>query len=447
MTTKKLSSFYIIWIGQLVSLFGTAMTRFAVIVWAYQQTNTVMTLGWLGFFGYVPYIITSPIAGVLIDRMDRRKILIITDGLAGFITIFMLIQFLTGNLAIWHLFLAEGLTSVLEAFQIPAFNASITLLVNKKNYTRANSLFSIANDAAKIFAPIIGGLLLSISNLSTIFTVDIITFLIAMLTLMVIRIPQLESKQIGRLSISGWWIENSEAARFIKDRKGLLAILLVYLNINFFAALTYFCILPALILARTGGDQFALGTVQGFLGIGGLIGGVILAIWGGPKRKVYGFLFATGASFLFGDFLFATGQNIVVWSIGAFISTIFIPLINSNSLAIWQLKVPPEMQGRVFALRSMGQTAVMPIGFLLGGWLADNVFEPLFMQPNSFVNWFSPIVGRGPGAGMGFMFLITCLFGFLTAVVGFSSSSVRNIESDLPDFDFGGPIVNSVSPD
>lgn len=432
--TKKYN-FTVMWLGQMVSLFGTGMMRFAVMVWAFEQTNSAITLGWLGFFGYVPYILASPLAGVIVDRWDRRKILMVTDGLAGFITIFMLIQFLLGNLQIWHLLLAEGLTSALEAFQIPSFSASISLMVNKKDFARANGMFSMANDSAKIFAPILGGFLLSFTSLKAVFWVDICTFIFAVFTLILIRIPRIDKQTEQKISISSWWKENKEALVFIKERKGLLWMMGIYLNINFLAALTYFCILPALILSRTGGNQITLGTVQSFLGIGGLVGGLLISLFGGGKNKARVFLFASGLSFLIGDFLFAIGRDLPIWILAAFGSAIFIPFINSNNLAIWQLKTPPQMQGRVFAFRSMGHTAVIPLGYLLGGWLADKVFEPIFLETSPVSAAFSPLVGTGPGAGMGFMFLITCVLGFLTAVIGYLIPQVRNIEEILPDYD------------
>lgn len=368
--------------------------------------------------------------------MDRKKVLIFSDLGAGCMTIAMLMLYANGNLALWHLYLAEAITGALDAFQVPANTASTSLLVPKEHYSRASGMQSLGSSAANILAPAFAGLILKSFSLTTIFWVDILTFIIAISILLTVFIPSPEKSEAG-LSVSNkWQDELFFGFRYIFSRKGLSGLLIIYILINFLASLTYFAVLNPLILARTGGDEGVLAIVQSFLGIGGVIGGILVSVWGGPRKKVIGYLAGTISSFFLGDLLFAVGQSTLVWAAAAFFSTLTIPYIVGMFEAIWQLKVEPDIQGKVFSVKNMLQTAVMPIGFLLGGILADQVFTPAFMSIEHmpvFAQWLTPIVGSGPGAGMGAMFLFTWFCGSLLGVIGFFIPSIRNVENDLPD--------------
>jgi hypothetical protein len=193
-----------------------------------------------------------------------------------------------------------------------------------------------------------------------------------------------------------------------------------------------------MILARTGGDEVALGIVQGALGAAGLAGGLLMAAWGGPRRKIHGVLLGTALSFLLGDFLFAVGQGVVVWVIAAAASAVFIPILLGSRNAIWQAKVPPAVQGRVFATDSMLRLSLNPAGYLLAGVLADRLLEPAMTAGGALAPVFGPLVGVGPGAGMALMFVGTATLGSLTSLLAYLFPAIRNVESQLPDFDAGG---------
>jgi len=205
-------------------------------------------------------------------------------------------------------------------------------------------------------------------------------------------------------------------------RRGLLALLGIYTGINLFAALTYYAILPPMILARTVRDTLALASVQSALGAGAVAGGVLMGVWGGPQRRIHGVLA--------GDLLFAIGRTLPVWLVAAFVGAFFVPVIMASDLAIWQSKVPPSLQGRVFSIRSSVRMSTMPLGYLLGGLLADGWFEPAMMAGGSLTTAFGWLVGLGPGAGMGVMFLFTAVAGTAMSLAGYLVRAVRNVESD-----------------
>ena len=208
---------------------------------------------------------------------------------------------------------------------------------------------------------------------------------------------------------------------------GLLAI---FMGINFFAALTYFSIMPAMLLARSGNNELVLAWVQGTLGGAGVIGSICLTIWGLPKRKVHAVLAGGAVSFLFGDFLFAVGQSTWVWIVAASIAAFFIPFIAGANRTIWQEMVPPELQGRVFGTQQTLQELLMPLGYLFGGVLADQVLEPAMMPDGWLAPTLGPLVGTGPGSGMGVMFLATAVLGCLISLSGYLFRPVRLIETE-----------------
>jgi len=438
-------TFWVIWGGQAVSMIGTAMTRFALLIWAFERDGSATTLALLGFFSFCLYLLFSPLAGVLVDRWDRRKVMLWSDLGAGVMTAGLLGLCLGGHLQLWHVYLAQAVSGACEAFQGPAYTASVTLLVPKAQYARANGLVSLALSAARLLSPALAGAVLSVVQIEGVMTIDVLTFLVSMGTLLFVRVPRPVSSAVGRAAGGQLWAEMSLGLRFIRQCPGLLGMVFIFSGINLFASLTYFSILPAYILARSSGDKMALGVVQSVMGIGEVLGGVLVGVSGGPRRKVHGFLLCTALSFLCGDLVFAAGRSLPAWVAAALGATIFIPFIVSSSAAIWQAKVPPDVQGRVFASKDMLQQTVMPLGYLGGGLLADHVFNPAMSAGGAWSALFSGLVGSGPGAGIGLMFVCTGLLGAGIGLGGYLLRPVREIERDLPDYDVAAPETRPVA--
>jgi MFS family permease len=431
-------TFTVIWFGQLVSMLGTGMTRFALMIWAYQQTapggHPATTLALLGFFAWLPMILISPLAGVWVDRLDRRLILLVTDFGSGLLTMLVLAAYFTDNLAIWQIYALGTLTGVFDAFQFPAYTAATSTLLNKADYTRANGMRSLANDGSLIAAPILAGALLPWIGIAGVMIIDVVTFGVAMVSLFLVRIPagRAAEQSDGR---EPFFQQVSVGFRYIFARKGLLGLMFIFMGIELFAALTYFAVLPALILKRTGGDETALGVVQAMLGVGGVIGGLLVSIWGLPKRKIHAALGLCGISFLLGDLLFATGRTLPAWIIAATVSAVFIPFIVSGDRTIWQSKVPPMLQGRVFSAASMFRWGAKPVGYLVAGPLADRLLEPAMQPGGPLVPLFGWLVGVGPGAGIALMFVFTAIVGALMSFSGYLFRAIRRVEEELPDHD------------
>ncbi len=239
MQHKGMKTFSIIWFGQLVSWIGTAMTRFALLIWTYNQSNSATTVALLGFFTFTPYVLVSPLAGVWIDRLNRRLIMLWADLGAGIITSGLFVLYASGQLEIWHLFVAQALSGVFEAFQIPAFSAATTMLIPKEQYTRASGMRSIADSASTIIGPVLAGALITFIDINGIMLIDIGTFLVAMLTLLMVRIPNPLPRIDKSAEQSNVGQEMWQGFQYIKQRAGLLGLLMIFAGINFTAALTY----------------------------------------------------------------------------------------------------------------------------------------------------------------------------------------------------------------
>lgn len=435
-------TFIIIWLGQFTSRIGTAMTRFALLIWAYQQTGSATSVAMLGFAAFLPMILISPFAGVWIDRFDRRKILILSDLGAGLMTVAMLALAATGQLQLWHLYLAEGLAGMFEAFQFPAYTAVMSTLLPQEQYGRANGLRSLADFGSQVLAPALGGLCLAWIGLSGVMTIDVITFLAAIGTLLIVRIPPVVDADTAAPQ-ADMRQEMRVGFRVIWQHKGLLGLVSITTMIHFFAALTWLSIMPAMILARSGNDELALASVQSAMGIGGVIGGIVMSIWGGPRRKIHGFLLGIAVSFLVGDIPLAIGRSLPVWVVAAGLGSFFIPILSSSGDTIWQSKIPQAMQGRVFSVRTMLNNVFLPAGYLLGGVLADRVMEPAMAANGRLAPVFGWLVGTGPGAGMALMYIGSAVLAIMVCLLAYLFPAVRRVEDG--DLSVAAPAPQAVA--
>ncbi|MFT3892087.1 MAG: MFS transporter [Anaerolineales bacterium] len=430
MNTKNFNvkTFYILLFGQSISILGTGMTRFALMLWAYEQTRSATALAMLGFFSCITYILASPFAGVWVDRLPRRRVMFLADFSAGLTTIFLLVIRLTGDLQLWHLYLAVGLAGVFEAFQEPAFTSTISLVVPRDEYTRSNGMLAMGRSIARMLAPVFAGLAEQTLGLNAVLGIDLFTMSLALGGLLMIHVPSAPVSAVGVESSGGFWCEIRFGGSYIFRQAGLRNLTLTYFLVNLFGTVTYFAVLSPMILARTGGDETALGIVRTVMGIGGIAGEALIVLWKGPRRKARTYLLATGLSFLICDACMATSRSVFGWSVAGFLSELTIPFIVSPYLALWQEITPPDVQGRVFSTREMIQVASQPIGYLLGGLMADRLFEPAMLSNGWFSTIFGWLVGTGHGTGMASMFLFTSLFGGLLGFIGLMLPSIRQLD-------------------
>jgi MFS transporter, DHA3 family, macrolide efflux protein len=436
-----INAFRILWAGQSLSLFGSGMTRFAAMIWAFQIQGTATALALLGFFNCLTYVIASPFAGVLVDRWNRRTVMVFADLGAGLSTAFLLAMFSLGRLELWHLYLAVGLVGIFEAFQEPAFSASVSLLVPRQHYTRSNALLGLGKSAARMLSPAVAGVLLPLAGLGLIMVLDLVTLSLALLGLLLVRIPQPTASLEGRQAAGSFWRQVRFGAGYILRRPGLRGLLFTFFMVNLFGTLTYFAVLSPMILARTGGNETVLGWVRTVMGLGGIAGGLVVSAWGFSRNKARLYLVSVMLSFLVCDFLMAISTSAAGWIAAGLLAEFTIAFIVSPYFAIWQEVVPADIQGRVFSTREMVQVTSQPVGYLAGGLLADYLFEPFMLAGSGLASALSGVVGAGPGSGMAVMFLLTSLLGGLTGLLGLLSPSIRKLDEPGSHIDAQGLVT------
>ncbi|MBN1811500.1 MAG: MFS transporter [Anaerolineae bacterium] len=431
--------FTIVWIGQVVSLLGTQMTWFALTIWAYGAAGEAKAtaLALVGVFSFGPTVVLSPIAGALVDRWDRKLVMVLSDLASGLMTCIVLLLYATGNLEIWHLYVTGAISGAFQSFQFPAYSAAVSTMLPKEQYARASGMMSLAEGAAGIFGPMVGGILLTLVGIAGIMAIDVATFLVAIGALLVTYIPRPKSTEAGRAGQGNLLKESLYGFRYIVERPSLLGLQLVFLATNLTAAFAVTVLAP-MILARTSSDEIVLGSVQSAMGAGGLVSSLLLSVWGGPKRRVHGVLLGMAFGSLLGQTVLGLGTGVVVWAVGAFLFSFCNPIINGSNQAIWQAKVAPDVQGRVFATRLLIAQISFPVTMLVVGPVADFVFEPAMMPGGALTGALGWLVGPGPGAGMGILCALAGILGTLISLGAYAFRAVRDAEDILPDHDAAG---------
>ncbi len=427
-----MAAFVLIQLGQTVSILGSSMTGFALSIWAYQLTGEATALALVAFFNFGPTVLLSPIAGALVDRWNRKLVMMISDLGAAFGTIIIFFLYSSGNLQLWHLYLVGALTGITQAFQFPAYSAAITMMIPKEQYGRASGLMSLAEPAATIFAPVLAAALIGRIGIGGIMIIDILTFSAAFTALALVRIPQPKATAEGLAARGSLLQESGFGFRYIFQRPSLLGLQLMFLYINLVATIS-FTVMTPMILARTNFDALALGSVMSVGSIGGLAGGLLMSAWGGPKRRVHGVLLGMAGAALFSTIPFGLAGPVALWSFANFMFGLILPVLNGSNQALWQAKVPPDLQGRVFSVRRLIAQITAPVGMLLAGPLADDVFEPAMQAGQPLADVFGGLVGVGPGAGMGLMFVLAGSLGVVGSLLGYLIPAIRNAEDILPD--------------
>ena len=443
MTTKQkdpkrkptgMVGFTLVWAGQLVSVLASQMSFFAITIWAYQKTGSATALGGLEAAFLLPFLLISPVAGVMVDRYNRKLMMMVSDLAAVGATAAVLILNATGSLEIWHLYVVQVFYGLGNAFQWPAYSAAISTMVPKDKYSRANGMISLVESGPAVLSPLLAGMLLPLIGLRGILLIDVITFFLAIGVLLAVHVPQPERTQEGKAGEGNILKEASYGFRYIFERKGLLGLLTYFLALNFTIGMA-FSVLAPYILSSTGNESAALGSVESAGAIGAAIGGLLVSLWGGFRRRMKTILLAEGFTGLF-TLLFGLGRSLPYWIIVIGIYAIFNPLSNGASQAIWQAKVAPDVQGRVFSARRMIAWLSGPITPVMAGALADYVTEPAMRSGSWLATLFSPVTGTAPGSGMAVQFILAgAAYVLITLFVAFFVPVVRDLEDGLPDHD------------
>ena len=426
---------FIIWLGQMVSGIASSITAVALPIWIFSITESGTAVGILEFFFFGSYLLAVPFAGILIDRSNRKLMMLVYD-CSSFIALTILLFLQTaGLLDVWHLYVAAIFQGIGSAFQSPSYAAAITTMVSKKQYIRANGLISLLYEVPGIFGPLLAGLMYIVIGLNGILFINLLAFAISIGVVLLVEIPEPPRTIEGELSHNKFLSEAFYGIKYILQRPNLLGLQLIFFTGNLFSGIALSAaVLYPMILLRTGENTQTLGTIQSAGALASVLGGLFLTTWGGIKRPARAIIIAWLISSLFGLTLLGLGQTLVIWLIAVVVDAIFDPIVNVSMDSFLQAKVPPDLQGRVFSASDFISQAMLPFAPLMAGYFGDRLFEPAMGTGGTLASMFGWLVGTGPGSGFGLLILLCGVGGALIGLAGYLIPSIRNIDILMPDF-------------
>lgn len=373
-TITELKSFLTLWLSQSASSLGTAMTEYALTVWVYQQKGTAMSLTLLTLCTFLPTILLRFVAGALADRWDKMRIMLLSDAVAACGTLTILVLHRASALEAWHLYVINFLLSCMNAFQIPASYVAMSLLIPERHYAKAGSLQSASGAITSIAAPALGSLVYAASGLDAVLAIDLMTFGIAICSLLSVPIPKSPAPE---KQASSFIQDCLFGFRYLKQHPFLLKLSLFLTTVNLLAKLGSDGMLAAFVLGRLENGQHVLGMVQACVPMGILVGSTIAAALKPPKGRSRLVFILCGLTFLTGNAIMPILPSYVEWGIALIASYACASAMGVHLGVIMRASVPIPVQGRVFSARSTLENCSIPLGLYLGGVLADRVFEPL----------------------------------------------------------------------
>ena len=393
---NRLKDFLILWSTQSLSQLGSSLTGYALTLWLYEQTGSALSTAALTICSYAPYVLMSIFAGALTDRFDKKKLMLLCDSFAAVCTVVTLVLYRAGTLAVWHLYLLNVLSGLMNTVQQPASSVAMTLIIPPEDYQKTSGLRSLSRSLISIMNPLIATALYSFAGLELVIAVDLGSFVIAFLALLLlVRIPRQanqSSESVLKLAKGG--------LVFLKRNPMILTLILFMAGINLIASAVD-ATLPGYVLPNSRGGTQVLGYVTSCSGVAMIFGSLLVSVLPKPKNRVrvvyLTMLFSMGTA----NFLFAFSRSPWVWYAGQIVGWIFVPVMDANLDVVMRTAIPVELQGRVYACRNTFQFFTIPIGLFLGGFLVDQVCEPVMAAHGA-----SPVLaalfgsGKGSGAAM-----------------------------------------------
>lgn len=420
---QELQYFIILWLSQSFSALGSGMTSFALMIWSYQQYGSALQTATITVCSYAPYVIMSIFAGVLSDRWNKKVTMLVCDSFAAGCTVIVLVLLKTDTLAIWHIYLLNALNGLMNTIQQPSSDVAISLLTPKQYYQTISGMRSFSNSLTGVLTPVIATALLSFWGIDTVILFDLSTFGVAFICLLLfIKIPNIKRQNDATEKL----LNAAKAGlRYLKTHRGILDLILFLAAINLVASM-YNAALPAMILSKPNGGEIALGIVNTVTGVFTLIGSVLVSVLPAPKSRVKVICNALLFSMSTENFFLAFGGSVPFWCIGAALGWIMVPIMSANMDVLFRCHIPVEMQGRVYSARNTLQFFTIPIGYFLGGFLVDRVFEP-FMQTQE-VTLLTALFGTEKGAGAALLFFVLALSGIVVCLIFRKSRYIWQLE-------------------
>lgn len=407
----ELRDFLILWSTQSVSQLGSSITTFALTLWLYEKTGSSLRTAALTICSYTPYVLMSIFAGALTDRFNKKKTMLGCDVFAAICTIIVFVLFRTNRLMVWHLYVLNVISGLMNTVQQPASEVAMTLIVPEKYYQKTSGLCSLSRSLISILNPLLATALYSFAGLNGVIAVDLGSFIVAFAALLFfIRIPGNKSdKSESVLNLA------KEGLLFLKENPLITTLILFMSGVNLVAS-AFDAALPGYVLPNSKGGSSVLGIVTSCSGIAMIIGSLVVSVLPKPKDRVkviyLTMLFSLGTE----NFLLAFSREPVLWCIGQIIGWVLVPVMSANLDVILRSAIPVELQGRVYACRNTLQFFTIPIGLFLGGFMVDHICEP-FMSVYGNLSILKTLFGMGKGSGAALMMFILGVSGSLICII------------------------------
>jgi MFS family permease len=412
--------------GQLVSIIGSSLTEFAVPLWIYLHTGSLFRFALFAVCGLVPGMLVAPLAGAVVDRFDRRRIMLLGDTAAGGTQLVLGVLLWTGRLQIWEIYPLLVSLSVALTFQRLAYNSSIAQLVPKHYLGHANGVVQMVGGVAQILVPLVAVGLMAAIGLSGILVIDVVSYAVAVGVVLFVRFPTMMAWRRRETLLA----EIGHGFRYSWGQPGFRAMLLFFAALNVFLAPLFLLISP-LVLSFAGLAR--VGEVALAAGVGATLGGLAMAFWGGPRRRrMRGMLLCTLA---LAAFCLFTGLRPSLWTIGAgaFGMALWLTVVNGIYATIVQVKVAQRFHGRVFAVNTLIAWSTLPIGWGLVAPYGARLFNPLMVRGGALSAAFGPVLGVGPGRGIGLMYLLFAVAMALLVLIALRTPVLARFDEQVPD--------------
>ncbi|GAB1821768.1 non-ribosomal peptide synthetase/MFS transporter [Herbidospora sp. RD11066] len=422
----SLRRFLVLAAGQLVSMTGSALTEFAIPLWIYLETGSLANFALFSVLALVPGLLAAPLAGAVVDRFNRRTVLLCADVAAGSTQLGLGILVWTGTIQIWHIYPLLVTLSIALTLQRVAYASAIPQLVPKRFLGHANGVVGMATGVAQLVVPLVAAGLLAVVGLGGILLIDVVSYAVAILILAIIRFPKTMAWKRRESVLK----EMAEGFRYTWGHLGIRRMLLFFAVVNLFMSPLFLLVSPLVLSFAGMGD---VGRVTFFGGLGVFLGGLAMTFWGGPRRlRLRGQLLATLALSCFA-LVIGVRENLVVIAIGVFGMFASLTVLNGIYNTIIQVKVPQRFHGRVFALNQLVAFSTLPIGYGLLAPYGTAVFEPLMADDGALASTIGVIIGTGDGRGIALMYVLFALVMAATVIVGTRMRRIWNFDLEVPD--------------
>ncbi|MDE6779940.1 MAG: MFS transporter [Ruminococcus sp.] len=417
-----LKSFFILWITQSFSAFGSAMTSFALVIWIYQNSGSALAAAMLMVCSYTPYVVMSIFAGAVSDKWNKKAVMLVCDSFSALCTVAVMVLLKNNRLQVGHLYIMNTLNGFMNTVQQPASDVAITLLTPEKYYQKISGLRSFSNSLVTVFTPVFASALMAYAGIEAVILFDLSTFATAFVVLLLfIKIPEAYKKNQKPESFMH---SIKSGFLFLKANKGIMWLIFFLSAINFIASV-YEAVLPAMILSKE--NETVLGAVNTCVGIASLAGSIIVTFMPEPQNRVRIICSCLFFSMSTENFMLAFSDNPVIWCIGAICGWICIPLMNANMDVIFRTHIPSDMQGRIYSVRNTLQFFTIPLGYFSGGLLLDRVFEP-FVSGASDNFLIRTFFGTEKGDGASLLFFAAGIAGVIICLVFSRSRHIRKMK-------------------